>query len=243
MPVLTSHSFWRLWNDSDHSPYMNMALDEAVLRNLADARPVVRFYTWDRPCFSIGCFQCAEAAPADYAFVRRPTGGGVVDHRHDFTYTVVIPASHPVAILSREASYAAVNQAVIQALEALSVKAELTRQEIPDHVDRRHMVCFTNPTKYDVVLGETKIAGAAQRRRKEGILHQGSIDLSQLPTVDRHALREGLEPAFSRLFGGAPRVFKPTPQIQRQAAWMAKEMYSRDSWNIGKKRLDLPGPI
>lgn len=213
---------------------MNMALDEAVLLNLADAFPVVRFYEWDRPSFSIGCFQNADAAPADFTFVRRPTGGGVVDHRHDFTYTVIIPVNHPISLLSREASYAAVNKGIIQALEALNVRAELTRQEIPDHVDRRKMVCFTNPTKYDVVLGETKVAGAAQRRRKDGILHQGSINLSPLPGINRNDLRGKMEQAFRHLFEGAARPFILTPKIRHHAESLVELVYGRDDWNIEK---------
>ncbi|MDT8391135.1 MAG: hypothetical protein RRC34_11565 [Lentisphaeria bacterium] len=231
---------WCLWLDTAHSPFMNMALDEALLLNLEGAYPVARFYEWDRPCFSIGCFQSADAAPADTVFVRRPTGGGVVDHRHDFTYTVIVPASHPICRLSREASYAAVNDRVIQALKALNVDAELTRRTIPDHVDRRTMVCFTHPTKYDVVLGGTKIAGAAQRRRKEGILHQGSVDMGPLPTVTRPALREALQHAFTRLFGGAACPFTPSPDTLRQARSLAENVFSRDDWNIAKKHLRSP---
>lgn len=36
---------------------------------------------------------------------------------------------------------------------------------------------MAKPTKYDVILGQRKIAGAAQRKRKEGFLHQGTIAL------------------------------------------------------------------
>ena len=34
---------------------------------------------------------------------------------------------------------------------------------------------MANPTQFDVMLGRFKIAGAAQRRVKNGYLHQGSI--------------------------------------------------------------------
>ena len=38
--------------------------------------------------------------------------------------------------------------------------------------------CMAKPTKYDVMLEGWKIAGAAQRRRKQGYLHQGSIAIA-----------------------------------------------------------------
>jgi lipoate-protein ligase A len=233
--MVNLHSCWYLWIDKAHSPYANMARDEAILLNLPDAAPVVRFYAWDRPCVSIGCFQSASAAPPGCDFVRRPTGGGVVDHCHDFTYTVVVPACHPITCLSREDSYAVVNKVVIQALKNLHVDASLTHQEIPGHVDRRQMVCFTNPTKYDVLLGDTKIAGAAQRRRKEGILHQGSIDLSSLPSVDRQDLQIELQRAFTALFGSAPRLFDFDSSARADADVLLQRIYSQESWNIEKK--------
>jgi lipoate-protein ligase A len=58
------------------------------------------------------------------------------------------------------------------------------------------MHCFTSPSRYDVVLndsigkGQIKVAGAAQRRTKYGILHQGSIALNMLEpscTLRAHA--------------------------------------------------------
>ena len=50
--------------------------------------------------------------------------------------------------------------------------------------------CMARPTIYDVVLNEKKIAGAAQRRKKQGYLHQGTIALA-LP--DEEILRETLQ--------------------------------------------------
>jgi lipoate-protein ligase A len=43
--------------------------------------------------------------------------------------------------------------------------------------------CMAQPTQYDVVYRGMKIAGAAQRKRKQGYLHQGTISLS-LPHID-----------------------------------------------------------
>lgn len=40
--------------------------------------------------------------------------------------------------------------------------------------------CMARPTQYDVVYKGMKIAGSAQRRRKQGYLHQGTISLGAL---------------------------------------------------------------
>src|SRR5690606_32649995 len=53
----------------------------------------------------------------------------------------------------------------------------LTKDPPPLDETCRHF-CMAKPTQYDVMLGERKIAGAAQRRRKQGYLHQGSIAIA-----------------------------------------------------------------
>ena len=42
---------------------------------------------------------------------------------------------------------------------------------------------MARPTKYDLVVGKKKIAGAAQRKMKQGFLHQGTIAL-QFPDLN-----------------------------------------------------------
>ncbi len=79
------------------SAAMNMAIDEALLES---ARvPSVRFYRWQSPALSFGYFG-RFADVADYAderdLVRRWTGGGIVFHGEDLTYSIVIPANDPV---------------------------------------------------------------------------------------------------------------------------------------------------
>jgi lipoate-protein ligase A len=43
--------------------------------------------------------------------------------------------------------------------------------------------CMAQLTKYDVMIGDKKVGGAAQRRTKEGFLHQGSLSLA-LPDLN-----------------------------------------------------------
>ena len=50
--------------------------------------------------------------------------------------------------------------------------------------------CLAKPTKYDVIFSGRKVGGAAQRRTKEGFLHQGSITLGM---VSRNFLEDVLE--------------------------------------------------
>lgn len=164
----------RLLLDGPSSPARNMAVDEALLRHVQI--PVLRIYGWNAVCVSIGYFQKAAVAPTDRPFVRRYTGGGLVEHGHDLTYTLVLPSDHPLTTAGTLPSYRSIHQAVAQALKDCGVPCRLATAQ-PQKDDAS---CFLKPVPADVLdLGGSKLAGAAQRRTKQGCLHQGSILLPQ----------------------------------------------------------------
>jgi lipoate-protein ligase A len=50
--------------------------------------------------------------------------------------------------------------------------------------------CFERAVRYDLMIRNQKIAGAAQRRTRDGLLHQGSIQLANSDVLrDRFAAR------------------------------------------------------
>ncbi|MDB6127937.1 MAG: biotin/lipoate protein ligase, partial [Verrucomicrobia bacterium] len=108
----------------------NMALDFLLLqrypRGLA---PRFRHYGWHRPAFTFGYsqkigFVRASLPPEERLDVcRRPTGGGIVDHRDDWTYSLVIPRGHPLEDLRATQSYREVHECLATALRAQGVPA------------------------------------------------------------------------------------------------------------------------
>jgi len=157
---------------------LNMAVDEALLAEAA--APILRFYRWRQPSLSFGYFGLyAEAArQSDHReIVRRWTGGGIVPHGDDLTYSVIIPKAHPFFPKSSLEIYAAVHEAIRRALESNQIEAALVNQPAPKISDH----CFANAVRADVVSDGRKIAGAAHRRSRAGLLHQGSIQRPDLP--------------------------------------------------------------
>ena len=157
----------------DHA--FNMALDEALLECVPELqRPVLRFYGWSQPTASFGYFQkIAEIERITHLrpLVRRPTGGGLVLHDADWTYSVIIPPNHPWYGLRASESYERMHQWIRTAFSSLGVATELAscgRKEIPGQ-------CFAGYEKADLLRLGSKIAGAAQRRTKTGLLIQGSV--------------------------------------------------------------------
>ena len=56
--VFKENEKWYLWEDTDHSPMLNMAIDENLLPAISLLqKPLLRIYGWDRPAVSIGFVQ------------------------------------------------------------------------------------------------------------------------------------------------------------------------------------------
>lgn len=168
-----------VYDDSElRSAALNMAVDEALLETAAS--PTLRFYRWRGPALSFGYFG-SYADVADQRghreIVRRWTGGGVVPHGGDLTYSVIIPASHPFFARSSLAIYSDLHEAIRGALKANGIDATLANSVSPKASED----CFANAVRADVISEGRKIAGAAHRRSRAGLLHQGSIQNARLP--------------------------------------------------------------
>jgi lipoyl(octanoyl) transferase len=166
-------------HDSEpRSAALNMAVDEALLETAAS--PTLRFYRWRGPALSFGYFG-SYADLADQRghreIVRRWTGGGIVPHGEDLTYSVIIPARHPSFARSSLAIYSAFHDAIREALRVNGIEATLANSVAPKVSED----CFANAVRADVMSAGRKIAGAAQRRSRAGLLHQGSIQVAELP--------------------------------------------------------------
>ncbi len=172
---------WLLINSGSCAPAFNMALDEALLEAMPRLqKPVLRFYGWTEPAASFGYFQrFSEVASATLLrpLVRRPTGGGIVPHDADWTYSLAFPAGHEWYELKAVESYQRVHEWIQSAFARLDIPTELApccKKSAPGQ-------CFVGHEKSDLLWHGKKIAGAAQRRTREGLLIQGSVQAPPLP--------------------------------------------------------------
>ncbi len=213
---------WRLLIHGHASPARNMAVDEALLREVRE--PILRIYDWSVPAVSLGYFQTAAIA-RERPFVRRYTGGGLVDHAHDVTYTIILPRSHPWLELSMPESYRLIHEGVQAALTACGIASQLTPAALAVESD----ACFAKPVRFDIVAGASKLSGAAQRRTREGLLHQGSI---LLPDPAQNAsLRDAFAEAFSARLDLALKPSDLTAAESSRATDLERDRYSTDAWN------------
>lgn len=195
-----------------------MAIDEALLQSATS--PILRFYRWERSSLSFGYFgRCAEVA-LDFPtrdLVRRWTGGGIVLHGEDLTYSFILPRVAGHAIPAPQQIYRIIHSAIQHAL-AEHLQVSLANADAPKISD----ACFANAVTADVLLQGRKIAGAAQRRTRAGLLHQGSIQHEELPGGFREAFARSLGPRFSPITLGA--------EVMHRAEKLAAGKYATSKW-------------
>lgn len=223
---------WLLLDSGACDYAFNMALDETLLQLAPELqRPVLRFYGWSQPAASFGYFQkIADIERATHLrpLVRRPTGGGLVPHDADWTYSVVIPPNHSWYGLRAAESYERMHQWIQSAFTALGVATELAlccRKEIPGQ-------CFAGYEKSDLLRLGRKIAGAAQRRTKTGLLIQGSVQPAP-PNV----MREQWQRSMSKVTRNDWGNLDLSVEMTAQARALISEKYSRDEYN---RRRGIP---
>ena len=234
---------WILWDDKSYSPYENMAIDELLLTNICELRkPILRIYDWNCSAMSIGYVQNYNLTIQEAlengnitektCVVRRPTGGGVVYHDNDLTYTVIIPKGYYIEEENRMESYNIIHKAILKALELCNINANLAPNE-SETVDRATMKCFTTPTKYDVLCESRKFSGSAQRRTKNGILHQGSISL-EASDGNTQLLKDNLKIAFKKTFNIECEIFNLSENFIESKNQLVESKYQTDEWNQRK---------
>lgn len=169
---------------------LNMAVDEAILADVEAgiSPPTFRIYGWSPPCISLGHSQNASreldlerVRELGYDVVIRPTGGRAVLHIEELTYSLIAAHDSELWCGAQEPSYRAISQAIAQALAEAGFGVTLDRGypvEKPQEL-RAMTPCFSSTARSEVVFGDRKVVGSAQRRLRKAYLQHGSILVSR----------------------------------------------------------------
>ncbi len=168
----------------------NMEIDRELLENLDPwGSAILHFYDWEKPSITYGYFmkpqellslEALQKEGIDIA--RRPTGGGVVFHLWDLAFSVLIPQNHPGFSENPLQNYQYINQKIQSVCMQYLAKYglfHLLKDEKKGPSQKFENFCMAKPTQYDVMIEGKKIAGAAQRKKKQGYLHQGTISIAK----------------------------------------------------------------
>jgi lipoate-protein ligase A len=183
---------WRLIDTGALRGPENMAVDEALLTcfDPERSRPVLRFYAWAPPTFSVGRFQrpddalhAERCAAAGIPVVRRLTGGGCIYHGNELTYSLVCAARHLDGTDGIKASYRRLCAFLHGAYRKLGLASGYAVDVLHDRtgLGERTPLCYAGREEYDILVEGSKLGGNAQRRSRGVIFQHGSIPLA--PTL------------------------------------------------------------
>ena len=212
---------------------MQMALDEVLLRSVVT--PTLRIYAWDAPCVSFGYFQKereVRQTHPEMPLVRRWTGGGMVEHGEDLTFSLMIPKGDPAGALPPAHFYKELHARVagwLNSLTAPAASAALTGIPAVRLAGDGDLLagpsCFSAPAADDLLLEGKKILGGAQRRSGGALLYQGS--LQGVGHLGLLLNPEGLPQSL----GGIVSKVELAPAIQREAEELARVRYASVEWS------------
>lgn len=200
---------------------MQMALDELLLRKASC--PTLRIYRWSAPCVTFGYFQKfteVRSAHPILPVIRRRTGGGMVEHGNDLTFSLMIPRENKVARISPSLFYKKLHHALATLLRQ-TAKKEIRlagEEEILSGPS-----CFSAPAQDDLLCQGRKILGGAQCRSAGALLYQGSLQGMEEMGGFAHLLASSLSAAVSE-------TWLETSMIE-EAVILAEGRYAASLWN------------
>lgn len=254
---------WRFIDTGLGSAEYNMAVDEMLLNEYKDTQlPIFRLYTWEHS-LSFGRFSDAKsiiniksAQKKSLGLVRRMTGGGVLVHGGDISYSLIFPIKELQGVGIKE-SYRHICGFLIRFYEKLGLKADFA--SVLNLENKKSSICMNSNEAYDLVINKKKIGGNAQRYTKNFLFQHGSIPLnfkhqifedvfleesglSQMLTLDKikkdistESIKKLLVEAFTESF--KTEIIKDSlnsRQIQKVDE-LLKNKYSTYRWNTDAK--------
>ncbi|HYQ47714.1 MAG TPA: biotin/lipoate A/B protein ligase family protein [Thermodesulfovibrionales bacterium] len=258
---------WRLIDSGAGSASFNMALDEAIALSVRkkDAPPTLRLYCWDRPAVSLGCFQRSTDLDLPYCernnipVVRRPTGGRAILHGNELTYSFSVRTDFAPFAGGLMESYRCISRAFSDAFKRIGLSVATKTRREKGRVLTRSPLCFASSSYGEILVGNSKLVGSAQKRWKDGLLQQGSVPYAYdeetmrhifgsagtlqdscgmvslrdvMPDIDGSELKRAIAQSFEEVFGISLPASQPSPEEFLLARELEEQKYLQGSWNL-----------
>ncbi len=174
---------FRLICSFEQSAKINMAIDKALATTFhKDDTPILRFYTWEKS-FTVGVSQKTQDYINDYAeynenCAKRLTGGGVLFHGHDVSYSLLLPSGFSKELTVKQ-TYEKICSFLLTFYRSLGLEANYAK-DIPAIDLSKSNFCQVGFEAYDIIVNGLKIGGNAQKWSKHVIFQHGSIPINEI---------------------------------------------------------------
>ncbi len=171
---------WRLIDSPTLSASENISIDESLLE-VFDGTPILRLYSWKPNSYTLGRFQKIEQIEQKERFgddwARRMTGGGLLLHGFDLSYTLILPIDF-LGSKSVKESYEYICSFLIHFYKTLGLDVEYAKDCISSPQSSSPF-CQAGFESYDMIYDGKKIGGNAQKRSREILFQHGSMPLAK----------------------------------------------------------------
>ena len=177
--MIEEKSHFRIIQDKSLNAKENMATDDALLSSYNENDSAIfRLYSWENS-FTIGVSQKFENYPISSLYkgnyAKRITGGGVLFHGHDLSYSLVIPTKLLDGLNIKE-SYERICLFILKFYKKIGLDAKYVKDCNTIELSKNEY-CQVGFEAYDILVDGKKIGGNAQRRTKKAIFQHGSIPI------------------------------------------------------------------
>lgn len=264
---MIGESQWRVINTGTGTASWNMSVDETLLNNhKEDDLPILRLYGWE-PALSVGKFSTIQESvnlvkmkEKQISCVRRLSGGGILVHDNDLSYTIIISKTFLKAKSIKE-SYHYLCQFLICLYQKLGLHALFASES--EVKIRESNICLAGCEPYDIVVDGQKMGGNAQRHTRYTLFQHGSIPMSFNESLfeplflEKSGLREattlqklGITMTYEMLSSMMIEAFYETFETEmlmdtlstseeQFARELQENKYTHEEWNINAKNIHL----
>lgn len=182
----------------------NMHIDKELFNNFTPlSSPILRVYSWEQS-YTYGISQKLHLIKHfDYLknyydnYAQRMTGGGILFHGNDISYSLIIPTSY-VKNLSVKKSYELICSFLLNFYKRIGLKP-IFAKDVKTISLSKSEYCQEGFEPYDILVDDKKIGGNAQRRGKNTIFQHGSISIDNSSYSIGNSLEDlGVKVSFER---------------------------------------------
>lgn len=184
--MIDKKSTIRVIKDYKFNAVNNMAIDDSLFTNYNENNsPIFRVYNWTKS-FTVGISQSVydydlyKDFNEDYA--KRITGGGILFHGHDISYSLIVPVTL-LGTLNIKESYEKICSFILNFYKSLQLDAKFAKDD-KNVILSKNQYCQVGFEAYDILINGKKIGGNAQKRSKKYIFQHGSIPLKSKKDKD-----------------------------------------------------------
>ncbi len=211
--------------------YSQMAIDEIIACNKTlEDKNFLRFFNWqEQKAITFGYAQRSKSLKEQfdlgYQITRRPSGGGVVYHEGDLTFSIIFTSTDKV-----EEIYKKLHTAIASELKKyISQVQNYDQKHIFKPVENgQSKSCFSNPVLDDLMVDGKKILGGAIRRFGNRILYQGTLQITGARSKEEY--KTAIKNALEKYFQERSSFEEISSVLLTQIKDKAEHVYKNPAW-------------